>query len=183
RLCRACNIENSVTGTDPTAMLGAVDAVIVARDDHASHGALALPFLEAGVSVFVDKPLTLDLSQLRAFRPYLDEGLLMSCSGMRFARELDEARASITEHGQLRLIRGTVLNDWPRYGVHMIDAVLNLTPARPVAVTALPAPHQSLAVEMDDGSLFQVDALGEVGPCFNVGLYGTQRISSHDITD
>jgi hypothetical protein len=48
------------------------------------------PLPRGGPAVFVDKPLTLDLASWRAFRPYLASGQLMSCSGMRFARELDE---------------------------------------------------------------------------------------------
>ncbi len=75
-------------------MLGNVDAVIIARDDHETHLELARPFLEAGLPVFVDKPLSLDLEALRFFRPYLEAGKLMSCSGMRYARELDELRAT-----------------------------------------------------------------------------------------
>lgn len=183
KLVRACNIDNCLSGPEPSGMLGEVDAVIVARDDHASHAALARPFLEAGVKVFVDKPLTLDAADLREFAPYLREGALMSCSGMRYARELDEARAGLSEYGELRLIRGAILNDWPRYGVHLVDAALGLTAARPVAVTALPARHESLAIELSDGCLFQVDALGDVPRCFSLNLYGTKRHSTHDITD
>jgi len=183
RLCDACLIPSAVSGPDPAAMLPEVDAVIIARDDAVSHMALSLPFLKAGLPVFVDKPLTLDLGELTAFRPYLESGQLMSCSGMRFAQELDEPRQYLSEYGEVKLIRGAILNDWARYGVHLIDATLNLTPARPVAVTPLPARHQSLAVELDDGSLFQVDALGSVGPCFRVDIFGSKRISTHAITD
>lgn len=183
RLVAACGIDELVRGPDPQAMIDEVDAVIIARDDHASHMRLAAPFLEAGKSVFIDKPLTLDVSELRAFRPYLESGRLMSCSGMRFARELDEVRATFSEYGDVQLIRGAVLNDWPRYGVHIIDGVLNLTRARPVAVTPLAAPHQSMAIAMDDGSLLQIDALGNVGPCFRFDVFGTGRISTHEVRD
>src|SRR5690606_23475140 len=114
----------------------------------------------------IDKPLTLEMAELRRFLPYLESGRLMSCSGMRWARELDEPRAALAEYGELRLIRGAILNDWEKYGIHLIDAILNLTPARPVSVTPLAAQHASVAVAMDDGSLVQLDALGEVGRCF-----------------
>jgi predicted dehydrogenase len=180
-LCRACHVPHAVER--PEAMLGEVDAVVVARDDHATHRVLAAPFLEAGLPVFVDKPLTLDEGELAWFRPYLASGQLMSCSGMRYARELDEPRAQLAAYGELRLIRGAILHDWAKYGVHLVDAVLGLVPARPVAVTRLPARHASLAIELDDGTLFQLDALGDVGRCFRLDLFGTGRISSHEITD
>ena len=37
---------------------GEVDAVIIARDDHESHFEMSLPFLEAGLPVFVDTTLS-----------------------------------------------------------------------------------------------------------------------------
>lgn len=183
RLCAAAQIENLVASNDPTAMLGEVDAVILARDDYQNHAAMAIPFLEAGLPVFLDKPLALDLAHLRQFAPYLRSGALMSCSGMRYARELDEARSSLADYGELRLIRGAILNDWAKYGVHLVDAALGLTEARPLSVTPLAAPHQSLAVQLDDGCLLQLDALGNVAPCFDVSIYGTNRHSHHTITD
>ena len=181
RLRRACRVPHAAPS--PGAMIGEVDAIVIARDDHARHVDMAMPFLKAGLPIFVDTPLTLDPQALTTFRPYLESGQLTSCSGMRFARELDVPRAEIAAYGELRLIRGAILNDWERYGVHVVDAVLNLTSARPVAATPLPGKHASLAVEMDDGSLFEVDALGDVGPCFRVDLFGTERISTHEIED
>jgi Predicted dehydrogenases and related proteins len=113
RLCRACRIPHAVSRRE--AMLGNVDAVIIARDDAETHLEMAQPFLEAGLPVFIDKPLSLDLDALRFFRPYLDQGQLMSCSGMRYARELDEARASsrgvwaiVAAEGRYRSILGEV---------------------------------------------------------------------------
>jgi predicted dehydrogenase len=181
RLCAASKIAHGV-GT-PTEMMGNVDAVIVARDDYKEHLSLALPFLEAGLHVFVDKPLAQEVCELQVFRPYLESGKLMSCSGMRYAKELDEPRASLASYGDIRLIRGAILNSWEQYGVHLADAVLNVVRSKPVSVVALQSPHMSVAVEMDDGSLFQLDALGEVGRCFRVDIFGTKHISSHEITD
>jgi predicted dehydrogenase len=181
RLCAASQIAHAAAA--PEDMINQVDAVIVARDDYEQHWSLAYPFLSAGVPVFVDKPLAQDEEQLRAFRPYLETGGLMSCSGMRYARELDEPRASLASYGDIRLVRGAILNSWEQYGVHLADAILNVVRARPVAVVALEAPHVSVAVEMDDGSLLQLDALGEVGRCFRVDIFGTRNITSHDITD
>ncbi len=171
-LCRAANIDTAVAS--PTEMLGQVDAVIVARDDAAVHRALAEPFLDAGIPVLIDKPLTLDAEDLAYFRPFLEIGKLMSCSGMRYARELDAVKAHIADYGRLQLLRGTVVNDWARYGVHMLDAIFPLLKSRPVAIRALPSRHQSLAITMDDGTLVCVDALGEVPPIFRVDILGSQ---------
>jgi predicted dehydrogenase len=64
-LCRACRIPHAVSRRE--AMLGEVDAVIIARDDAETHLEMARPFLEAGLPVFIDKPLSLNLDALRFF--------------------------------------------------------------------------------------------------------------------
>lgn len=181
KLCDACLIPNAVSRPDE--MIRQVDAVIIARDDYETHHSMALPFLKAGLHVFVDKPLSLNPEELRSFRPYLESGRLMSCSGMRYARELDEPRASLADYGEIRLVRGAILNSWERYGVHLLDAILNTVCSRPVSVVPVAARHDSMALAMDDGSLVQLDALGDVGRCFRVDIFGTRKITSHEITD
>ncbi len=181
KLCAACRIPHGVG--DYREFLGKVDAVIIARDDYETHFQIARPFLEAGLPVFVDKPLSLDVTELRAFKPYLEKGQLMSCSGMRYARELDEPRADLAAYGQLKLIRGAIVLSWEKYGVHLLEAILAIIPVRPVSVRMLPAEHASAVVRLDDGMLIQIDSLGECSRTFHVELFGTQRTGAFDITD
>jgi len=180
-LCRACLIQNAVA--EPKDMLGEVDAVIIARDDYENHFRMAMPFLEAGMPVFVDKPLTLAPGELKVFRPYLERGKLMSCSGMRYAKELDAVRQSIGDYAPIRLIRGTIVLSWEKYGVHLLEAIFNVVRSRPVSVTALQAGHASMAITIDDGSSMQIDALGECARTFRVEFWGAKSFSSHDVTD
>ncbi len=181
KLCAACRISHGVG--DYREFLGKVDAVIIARDDHETHFQMARPFLEAGLPVFIDKPLSLAVSELRAFRPYLEKGQLMSCSGMRYSRELDEPRADLAAYGRLKLIRGAIVLSWEKYGVHLLEAILAITPAHPVSVRMLPAEHASAFVRLDDGVLIQIDALGECARTFHVEFFGTQRTGTFDLTD
>ena len=181
RLCAACNISHRAN--DYHEFLGNVDAVIIARDDYETHFEMSRLFLEAGLPVFVDKPLSLDVSELSVLKPYLQTGQLMSCSGMRYARELDEPRANLSAYGRLKLIRGAIVLSWEKYGVHLLDAAFGITTARPVSVQMLPAEHAFAAVRLDDGTLMQIDALGECAPTFHLELFGTQRNGAFDITD
>jgi hypothetical protein len=181
KLCAACRIPHSVE--DSQEFLGKVDAVIIARDDHETHFKMALPFLEAGLPVFVDKPLSIDLTELRAFNPYLEKGQLMSCSGMRYARELDDPRANLAAYGRLKLIRGAIVLSWEKYGVHLLEAILAITPGRPVSVRMLPVEHASAVVLLDDGVLIQIDAMGECARTFHLEIFGTQLTGAFDITD
>jgi predicted dehydrogenase len=144
---------------------------------------MAWPFLQAGLPVFVDKPLSLEVSELRAFKPYLEKAQLMSCAGMRYSRELDEPRADLVAYGRLKLIRGAIVLSWEKYAVHMLEAILAITPARAISVQMLPAEHASAVVRLDDGVLIEIDALGESPRTFHLELFGTQRTGSFDIFD
>jgi predicted dehydrogenase len=181
RLCDACKIPHGVN--DYREFLGKVDAVIIARDDYETHFEMSKPFLEAGLPVFIDKPLSLELSELRVLKPYLEKGQLMSCAGMRYSRELDEPRADLAAYGRLKLIRGAIVLSWEKYGVHLLEAALAVTPAHPISVRMLPAEHASAVVKLDDGVLIQIDALGECARTFHLELFGTQRTGAFDITD
>jgi predicted dehydrogenase len=181
KLCAACRIPHRADS--PEELIGRVAAVIIARDDHENHWTCARPFLEAGLPVFVDKPLSLNPEELRLFRPYLEQGQLMSASGLRFARELDEPRANLGAYGALKLVRGAVLLDWARYGVHILEGILGLLPGRPAAIAPHRAGHASVALEMDDGTPVLLDALGDAPKVFRIDFFGTRRSSTHEIED
>lgn len=181
KLCEACLIPNVVWRLEE--LIGNVDAVIIARDDYENHFRMAMPFLEAGLHVLVDKPLSIDIEELKAFKPYLESGKLMSCSGMRYAKELDEPRAFLTKYGKLKLIRGAILNSWEKYGVHLLETIFSFVKSKPLSVVALDAQHMSIVVNMEDGFLVQLDALGGCPKTFRIDIFGTNIISSHEITD
>ena len=52
--------------SDPCEMLGRVDAVMVVLRHGGQHYAAALPFVQRGAAVWVDKPFTIDMAQARA---------------------------------------------------------------------------------------------------------------------
>jgi predicted dehydrogenase len=164
-------------------MIGEVDAMIIARDDYENHFKMAIPFLDAGLPVFLDKPLSLDREELLKFRPYLESGQLMSCSGLRYARELDEPRTNLTEYGQIKLVRGAVVLSWEKYGIHMLDGIFNVIRSKPLSIMYQESSHMSVTIKMDDQSVVQIDALGEVPKTFTVDVWGTKFRSTHEIND
>ena len=159
RIATAAKIPNVVV--DVHDMLDEVDGVIIARDDYETHYPLAKTFLEQGKSVFIDKPLSLDISELRFFKKYLDNGKLMSCAGARYARELDEIRGNIGSFGEMKLIRGTVINSMEKYGIHMLDGILGVTGFQARSVSCFQAKHTSMMIKNTDNSVIYIDALGD----------------------
>lgn len=183
KLCAACRIQHACSRVDE--MLGAIDALIIARDDWESHAELALPFLRQGIPVFIDKPLTLDAEELASFMPFLESGKLMSCSGLRYAVELDALRVGDPSMGAIRLISGAVLNGPDKYGIHLIEAVASLGGdfAFPLALTRLQAPHDSFLLHYENGVPFHLDCLGNVGKTFHLSVFGERAHCSIDLHD
>jgi hypothetical protein len=158
KLARASKIPHTVENIED--MVDEVDGVIIARDDYETHFPLAKTFLEKGKFVFIDKPLSLDIEELRFFKDYLEGGKLMSCAGARYARELDEIRSSIASFGEMKLIRGTVVNSMEKYGVHMLDGIFSVTGFQAKSVSCYQAKHTSMMIKNIDNSLIYIDALG-----------------------
>ena len=181
KLCDAAMIPCPVDNYEK--MLGNIDALILARDDYAVHHEIAGPFLENNVPVFIDKPLSLSTEELKYFKPFLENGTLMSCSGLRYAKELDTVRDTIPEYGEKLFVRGTVLFSWEQYGVHMLEGIQSILRSRPVSVSSVPVDHMSVMIRMSDGINIQIDALGNVPKIFRIDVIGDRKISTHEISD
>ncbi len=182
-LCDACNIDHPCSS--PSEMIGKVDAVIVARDDWESHASLAMPFLQSGIPVFIDKPLTLNSEELKIFYPYLIAGMLMSCSGLRYAKELDGVRDGSVKIGAIKMINAAVLNGLEKYGIHMLEAVAGLNSAwgLPCEVERLRSDWDSFSLTLSGGQLFILNCLGSVGKTFHLSLFGDQGHYHVDLHD
>lgn len=169
---------------DFQAMIGKVDAVIIARDDYKTHKEFAQPFLEAGIPVFIDKPLTLSRQELKWFKPYYEQGLVMSCSGLRFCKELDSTRETLQEFGEVRLIRTAIINGWEKYGIHMLDATLGIwdkdvTHLRYIRNNS----YDTFFLDFIDGLTVQIDTLGSDVVTFSYEVFATNRCEKVEIRD
>ncbi|KTD47621.1 Gfo/Idh/MocA family oxidoreductase [Legionella quateirensis] len=181
RLCAASKIPNAVE--QYTDMLGKVDLVFIARDDYHSHFPMAKPFLEHGTPVFVDKPLTLDEDELKYFEKYLNNGLLMSTSGMRYAKELDSIRNNSSEIGELKLIEGVILNSLEKYGIHLLDAINGLGFKKVKSIIRLPSSFEAYSIEIENDIRFNLSCLGSVSKTLHLSFYGTKNHFHYDLYD
>lgn len=180
-LASACKIDTVVKM--PEEMIGCVDAVMILRDDPESHRSLSEPFLKAGLPVFIDKPLTLSRSDLEFFRPFLLKGQLMSCASLRHAIELDAFKSGIKSFGDIRVIRAFVLNDWGRYGIHMLEALQGAIGGTPAFVARTKGTVETYEIQLDNKLSLSIDVLGDVPKIFRVLVCGTKRIEMYDLHD
>jgi predicted dehydrogenase len=111
----------------PEDMLGRIDALLLARDDAENHLAFATPFLRAGVPIYIDKPVALDLATFDALHARQAwPGLIFTCSALRFAPEMRLSKEDSARLGPLRLVTGTTPKYWDTYAMHLIDPLLRL---------------------------------------------------------
>ncbi|QPA59395.1 Gfo/Idh/MocA family oxidoreductase [Lysinibacillus sphaericus] len=166
-----------------TDMIGEVDAVIIARDDYEQHLVMAKPFLDEGMKVLIDKPLTMDISELLYFKEFLSKGQLMSVAGLRFAIELDEIRANMDTFGKLKVIQSSVINEWEKYGIHIIDGVLGLIEEKPKSIEYISSNAEIYVVTFDSGLVWTINILGRTQKTFNIEVWGESKRSSVEIED
>lgn len=104
--------------------------MVIPTDVGGEHAERARPFIEEGIPVFIDKPLTDNGADLQKFVKWRREGrALMSTSCMRYARQFHALREGMPTVGDARLVICTMMKSWERYGIHAIESVYGL--ARP----------------------------------------------------
>lgn len=121
-IARAANIPHILKRAEDA--IGVVDAVLIPTDKGEEHAPRCRAFVEAGVPIFVDKPLCDNEKDLQTFARWVDEGAaIMSSSAMRYAKEFAFVRKSTDDLGELRFASITSPKSWERYGIHALEGV------------------------------------------------------------
>ena len=109
----------------PKEMLNKVDAVIIATDIGSEHVERAMPFIEAGIPLFIDKPLCDSYEDLCFFRKAIAAGAkICSSSSMRYCKEfMPFHNGRIREVGFPRLMTINMCKSWEAYGIHALEAI------------------------------------------------------------
>ena len=124
-IARAANIPTVYD--DPTQMIGNVDAVIVATDDGNEHVERCRPFVEAGIPMFIDKPLVNTEKDLQTFVKWRKDGAkFISSSCMRYAKEYEIFYDNHYELGELMYIMSPMAKKYEHYGIHALEAMYPL---------------------------------------------------------
>jgi predicted dehydrogenase len=119
---RCSRIPNVVK--KPADVIGAVDAVLIATDKGWEHVERARPFVEAGLPVFIDKPLCDSEPDLKTFHRWVREGRnILTSSGMRYAKEFMAVKSRLSEIGEPRFLVNTTPKSWERYGIHAAEGL------------------------------------------------------------
>lgn len=183
-VARASLIEHVVAR--PEEVIGQVDAVVISTDDGDEHVRRARPFVEAGLPVFVDKPLATNEADLRQFVQWHRAGhVILSTSGMRYAPELRLTAEQHAHLGELRWITSFTCKTWERYGIHALEAIEPLLGRGFTTVQAhSDATGDVMQIEHASGVRLTIGAIHDAYGSFGaVHLYGTKGQLPITMTD
>ncbi|GHU74368.1 hypothetical protein AGMMS49992_15610 [Clostridia bacterium] len=170
----------------PEDVIGKVDAVIVATDKGFEHVARCRPFVEAGLPIFVDKPMVDNLEDLRVFCRWVDKGaVILSTSCMRYAKEYAPYRLSTHDLGSLRYLNITMAKSWERYGIHALEALYPIVGPGFVAVRNVGEVGRDIVVmEHECGAMLSAAVIGDMSGGFgHMLLAGTEGSVSVKMSD
>lgn len=182
-VAKAAKLANIVD--KPEDLIGQVDAVVIATDRGWEHVDRARPFIEAGLPLFIDKPLADQEDHLRQFVAWQREGKpILSTSALRYAREYSDLRGRLNEVGEVRLISNTTPKTWERYGIHALEGVYPfLTPGGWKSVTHSGTETANMVhIEHDCGANVFLAAIKDMFGAFGcMNVHGTKG-SLHAVT-
>ncbi|MBR4864488.1 MAG: Gfo/Idh/MocA family oxidoreductase [Oscillospiraceae bacterium] len=111
----------------PEEMIGNVDAVIVATDVGDEHVERCRPFVEAGIPMFIDKPLVNKEEDLQTFVRWRKEGAkFISSSSLRYCKEIEPYYKNHYELGKLMYICSPMAKYYETYGIHALERMYPL---------------------------------------------------------
>lgn len=172
-IAKSSGIENICAHYED--MIGNVDAVLLCRDDPENHVEMAKPFIDAGVPVFIDKPLASNTNDLNYFKEEVAKGkFIMSCSSMRYANEARIVKQDLQSLGELQLITAVGKKDWVKYGVHMLEGVFALLDdLKAVLVVNIGEANKDIVkVTFENGLVATIYLYMDIAPTFQISVFG-----------
>ncbi|MDF7819330.1 Gfo/Idh/MocA family oxidoreductase [Runella sp. MFBS21] len=172
-IAQTTNIPHIVT--ELVDMIGEVDAVLLARDDPERHREMAAPFIEAGIPIFVDKPLAYSTEDLEWFASQWHQGkFIMSCSSMRYANEGRILKQELATLGKLELITAVGKKDWKKYGIHLLEGIFSIIDFPPVAsVRHIGELEKEIVhIELESGLQITLHLFQDIAGTFQFSFFG-----------
>lgn len=158
-------------------VLGHVDAVIIATDKGYEHVERCRPFVEAGLPIFVDKPLTDNEADLIQFIQWVEAGQrILSSSCMRYAKEFWPYRTSTHDLGKIRYASITTPKSWERYGIHALEGVYPILGPGFVSARNTGTEERNIVhLEHESGAQVIIAAIADMYGAFGVLTLGGTR--------
>ena len=183
-IASASKIKNVVT--DMEDMIGLVDGVLLARDDADNHFKTALPFLKAGLPIFIDKPLALTIEEAnKIYDSAKFPNQIFTCSATRFSQSFLLTKEDHKITGSIKHVEATIPKLWKTYAVHLIEPLVSQIHNRGklLDVNKFNKQNSSIAlVEWEDLSAY-LHISGSLPSAMKIIYYGENGFIEKHFTD
>lgn len=171
----------TTTVGEPTELIGQVEGAIVATRDGGKHAEQAIPLLEAGVAVLVDKPLAVTVDEADKIIAAAEKGntTIVSSSALRFVPEMEQLKDEANGPIQHITVAGAADPDSEYsglsfYGIHHIETAFEIL-GNP---TVQPGESKPYVVREGDRTVATV-TIGDAVVTFVFVVPGEQRVPFH----
>lgn len=175
----------------PEDLIDLVDAVIVVDRHGGLHLKHALPFLERGMPVYVDKPFAISLEDCRQMLDVAErsDSLISSFSPLRVAPATIALKESLDKIGDIKVAHFAGPCDFESqyagpffYATHVAEIAIKLFDDE-VKSLKVTQSGKNVAVQLiwKSGILTSFSYLGDAAYVFHASLFGTQGMVSNEI--
>lgn len=130
---RRYGLAGSVETTEE--MVDKVDIGFIQSCNWEKHIDQAMPFIQSGKPVFIDKPIVGSIRDIQRIRALVADGAkILGSSSARYAKEVQDFLNEPEEtRGQIVALHGTCGTDEFNYGIHVVEILSELAGAKGVA--------------------------------------------------
>jgi len=184
-IAEACNIDNIVDNY--LDLIGKVDAILLARDDAKLHYEMSVPFLRAGLPIYIDKPLATSVEMAKKIYSLQQfEGQIFTCSALSYAKEFQLTDKEINQIGLIKYVDACVMKDWDKYGTHIIEPVLKIIGEQGRIMNIKNAGTEDkkiVIVNWESGLHVTFSALGNIPSPITIRVFGSNMFTEMVFAD
>lgn len=174
-LAKICNIENVVSKKED--MIGKIDGVIIADDATMKHQKRATPFLRTSLPTFIDKPLSPEIKEAEKIIELAKKynAPLMSCSALRYAKEVEEFKKEENKIGDILTGYTTCRSELTFKGIHALEQLYSVVGPGIKSVRNVGKKGKDIVViRYKDERKFILSSYRDIMCPFQMTLYGTK---------
>lgn len=184
----ASSVSIDNVAAEPTEMIGKIDLALILddADGGASHPSLAIPFLQAGVATFVDRPIAPSIAEAGYLYDVAARhgAPLMTGSALRYACEGEGVRLARPRIDAVSSVIASGPGPWWFYAYHVLEMYYSVFGPGVRSVYRHAESHRDLAILVhESGHTAVVQVLRDTPELYNLAVFGEGGHVDQSFTD